>query len=102
MQAWGRGILNKLDQDNLVGRDRLSGKVQHDEVLDARDTLCPVPVVRLMQAIKGIQPGQVILLLATDPGSKTDIPAWEKQTGHRILATEEEDGVYKFWIQRVA
>lgn len=80
----------------------MSSVLEHHEVVDTRHALCPVPVVRLMQAIKRIQPGQVILLLATDPGSKTDIPAWERQTGNRILATEEEDGVYKFWIQKVA
>jgi tRNA 2-thiouridine synthesizing protein A len=84
------------------GGSELAEELKCDEVLDARNALCPVPVVRLMQAIKRLQPGQVVLLLATDPGSKTDIPAWEKQTGNRILAAEEEDGVYKFWIQKVA
>ncbi len=80
----------------------MTTKIEPNEILDARDALCPVPVVRLMQAMKRLEPGQVILLLATDPGSKTDIPAWEKQTGNQILAVEEEDGIYKFWIKKVS
>ena len=71
-----------------------------DLVLDCRGTLCPMPVIRLSQAIKKIGVGQVIEMLTTDPGSVPDMEAWSKQTGHQLLSRKEREGVYTFYIRR--
>ncbi len=71
-----------------------------DMVLDCRGTLCPMPVIRVSQAIKKIAVGQVIEMLTTDPGSVPDMEAWSKQTGNARLSRTERESVYTFYIRR--
>jgi len=59
--------------------------------LDARRLLCPLPVIRTQDAVTGMQPGEELVVTATDPGVKNDIPAWCRINGHRVLAIEEQD-----------
>lgn len=75
-------------------------ELKADQVLDCRGLLCPLPVIRTSNAIKSLAVGQVLELLATDPGSKPDMAAWSKQTGHELLHVQEENGVYRFWVRR--
>lgn len=73
------------------------------KTLDTRGMLCPKPVIETSKAIKEIQVGEVLEVLATDPGSKPDLEAWAKMTGHKLLAFREEDGsprVFRFTLQR--
>ena len=63
-------------------------------VVDASGLLCPMPIVRLSQRIKEIQPGEIIKLIATDPGMKEDVPAWCRSTGHECIEIKEEGGKY--------
>jgi len=74
--------------------------VKADLTLDCRGTLCPMPVIRVSQAIKKIEVGQVIEMLTTDPGSVPDMEAWSRQTGHDLLSRNEGEGVYTFFIRR--
>jgi len=71
-----------------------------DRTLDAKGLLCPMPIVKLAKAIKELQPSQVILLEATDPGAIPDVTAWSKNTGNPVLAQETVDKVMRFWIQK--
>lgn len=71
-----------------------------DRVLDCKGLLCPMPIVRLSKAIKAMQVGEVVLMEATDPGSKPDIQAWEKQTGNELLEVTEEGKVFRFLIRK--
>lgn len=71
-----------------------------DRVLDCKGLLCPIPIVRLSKAVKELQVGQTVLLEATDPGSRPDIAAWEKQTGHEVLSTTEDNKVFRFLVRR--
>ncbi len=73
--------------------------IQADEVLDCQGLSCPMPVLKLSKAMKKMESGKVLELQATDPGSKTDVPAWCTKMGHEILETVEEGGVYKFFIR---
>jgi tRNA 2-thiouridine synthesizing protein A len=70
------------------------------QVLDCRGLLCPMPVVKLSKAIKVVDMGSVIEMLATDPGSVADLEAFERQTGHQIVGQSETDGVYRFLVRR--
>jgi tRNA 2-thiouridine synthesizing protein A len=71
-----------------------------DQVLDAKGLLCPMPVVKTAKAMKSLEPGQVLQLVATDRGSVADIPAWAEQTGNELVDWHEEDGVYVFLVRK--
>ena len=66
-------------------------QIQEDHILDARGLLCPMPVVKAAKEIKGLEPGQVLKILATDRGSIADMPAWaaDRQTPRRRLSARE-------------
>jgi len=70
------------------------------ETLDCKGLLCPVPIIRLAKAIKAISVGQAIEMFATDPGSVPDMEAFQKQTGHMLLANEKQGNVFRFVVQR--
>ncbi|MFQ5537397.1 MAG: sulfurtransferase TusA family protein [Gemmatimonadota bacterium] len=71
-----------------------------DLTLDCKGMLCPLPVVKVSKAIKEIDVGQTLLLLATDPGSEPDMAAWSKRTGNEIVNQDRDGEVFRFWIQR--
>jgi TusA-related sulfurtransferase len=71
-----------------------------DRVLDCQGTLCPMPVIRLRQAIDGMQAGQVVKVLATDPASLQDMPAFARNTGHELLHSGGSGGVYEFYFRK--
>jgi len=73
--------------------------VEVDVLLDAKGMYCPMPIVQLKKATKTMQPGQVLKLVATDPGSTRDVPAWANKTGAEILETSEDNGEYTFIIK---
>jgi tRNA 2-thiouridine synthesizing protein A len=71
-----------------------------DETVDYKGLFCPMPIVKVSKAIKEIEVGQVLEMLADDPGSKADMRAWARQTGHELLDVREENGVFKFYVRR--
>jgi TusA-related sulfurtransferase len=62
--------------------------------LDARNLLCPLPVIRVQDKVKQLQPGDELEVVCTDPGVMQDIPAWSRINGHQIIATESFDSEY--------
>ncbi len=60
--------------------------------LDAKRLLCPMPVIRLQDKIKTLQPGDEVEVFCTDPGALEDIPAWCRINGHEVLSTAEDAG----------
>lgn len=71
-----------------------------DQVLDCTGMACPLPVVKTAQAIKKIGLGQVLELLATDPGVDPDMRAWSRRTGHELMSIGQRDGVFHVVIRR--
>ena len=71
-----------------------------EKTLDAQGLKCPMPVVKTSKAIKTIAVGGVLEVLATDPGSVSDIFAWCKSTGNELLDKGRNDGVFQFFIRR--
>jgi len=59
--------------------------------VDARRLLCPMPVIRLQQAVAECVAGDTLRLVATDPGVESDIPAWCRVHGHTLLSMQEQD-----------
>jgi len=71
----------------------------HQE-LDARGLNCPLPILRTKKAINGLTSGQVLKVIATDPGSVKDMEAFCKQTGNPMVSASETGGEYTFLIQK--
>ncbi len=59
--------------------------------LDARRTLCPMPVIKTQHRIAELQPGDTIEVTCTDPGALNDIPAWCRINGHTVKESYERD-----------
>ena len=71
-----------------------------DVTVDARGLQCPMPVLKVSQAIQGMAEGQTLELVATDRGAKSDIPAWASDMGHVLKETFEADGELHFVIEK--
>ena len=69
-------------------------------ILDATGLSCPMPVLKAKKALGGIADGDALKLLSTDPGSKSDIPAFCSATGHTLEESGEEDGVFTYLIRK--
>jgi tRNA 2-thiouridine synthesizing protein A len=65
--------------------------MSHHE-LDARNLLCPMPVIRAQQRVEKLAPGDILEIHATDPGALNDIPAWCRINGHEVLTTDRQGG----------
>jgi TusA-related sulfurtransferase len=69
--------------------------------IDARGMPCPGPLMSLIGAIREGAVGDVIEVLSSDEGSKTDIPAWVEKARHEMVGTVEEEGFARFIIRKV-
>ena len=68
--------------------------------VDARGLSCPLPIVRTAIAIKAMRSGELVEVLATDPGSTKDFDAWSRTTGHELVESSAQDGVFRFVLRR--
>jgi len=68
--------------------------------VDAKGQSCPGPLVSLAKAMKDAKTGDLFELLATDPGSKSDVPSWAELSGNDLLDKSEDDGVYRYVVRK--
>lgn len=68
--------------------------------LDARGLNCPLPILRAKKVITSMTQGQVLRVLATDPGSVKDFDVFCKQTGNQLVSSEQNGGEYVFQIRK--
>ena len=71
------------------------------ERVDARGLVCPMPTIRLGQAIRRVSVGEIVELLSDDPGSEYNMAAWTRNTGHELVHSEKREGVYQFQFRRL-
>ncbi|MCK4408058.1 MAG: sulfurtransferase TusA family protein [Bacteroidales bacterium] len=72
-----------------------------DQTLDCKGLSCPMPMMKLAKAVKGLKSGEVLEMLGTDPGTKSDLPRWCNKTGNTLLDESElPGGVSRFLIQK--
>lgn len=71
-----------------------------DQELDASGLNCPLPILRAKKALSGMQAGQVLHIIATDPGAVKDFQAFAKQTGNELLEHSEQGGKFYFLIKK--
>ncbi len=75
--------------------------IHADVKLDAKGLACPMPIVKTKKTIeKEVQEGQVVEIQATDQGSKADLVAWAKSTGHQYIGLIEEGDVLFHYIRK--
>jgi len=71
-----------------------------DREVDARGLTCPLPILRAKKALAGMASGQMLKVLATDPGSQRDFAAFAKQTGNAIVESAQQDDTFVFVMRR--
>jgi len=72
----------------------------HDKELDARGMNCPLPILRAKKALGELASGQVLRIVATDPGSVKDFEAFSKQTGNELLSSAAGEKEFTFYIRK--
>jgi tRNA 2-thiouridine synthesizing protein A len=70
------------------------------KTLDLTGLSCPLPIARTAQAIRQLQPGDLVESLATDPGSVPDFQAWCTSTGNELVERSEDGGIFRFVIRK--
>jgi tRNA 2-thiouridine synthesizing protein A len=71
-----------------------------DQELDASGLNCPLPILRAKKTLNGMSSGQVLHIIATDPGSVKDFDAFANQTGNTLMESKEEGGKFHFLIKK--
>jgi TusA-related sulfurtransferase len=75
-------------------------EIEAEQTVDARSASCPGPLMDLMGAIRSADSGLVVRLLSDAEQSLTDVPEWTDQTDHDLIATEETDDHYEFYVRK--
>ena len=95
---------SEKDRSKTVIEERSSEEKYLGEIhstVDARGLRCPQPIMRSIKALRGLEVDQVLEIQTTDPGSKADIPAWVRSTGHDLLEFEEKSPKeFRFLVKR--
>ena len=73
-----------------------------ETVLDVQGLTCPLPVLKANKALRGLEPGAKLTVLATDPASVKDFRAFCQETGHALLSFGEDGGVFRFVLRKRA
>ena len=71
-----------------------------DKELDTRGLNCPLPILRTKKALSDLTSGQVLKVVATDPGAVKDFQTFSKQTGHELLQQGEANQEYTFFMRK--
>lgn len=83
-----------------VGTDELKA-LTADQVVDARGTSCPGPILAAKKAIRTVPVGGVMEVQATDSGTLKDLPAWSTKMGHDYLGSLEEGGYLRLFLRKM-
>jgi len=75
--------------------------IKSDVQLNLEGLLCPIPIVKVSQAIKGMEVGGVLQATATDPGVLADIPAWARSTGNELISINKEGKIITFLVKKL-
>lgn len=92
-----RGADPATDSNETEERDM---SMEFQKEVDASGLNCPLPILRAKKALAEMQSGEVLHIIATDPGSGRDFSAFAKQTGNELLDTREDGKTFHFWMRR--
>lgn len=74
--------------------------IKANSTLDTSGKCCPMPMVETNKAIKGLAVGDVLEIIATDVGTRMDIPSWCERMGHTLLSSGEQEKVLRFYVRK--
>ena len=77
----------------------MTDDITPDDTLDCSGLSCPMPLLKTKKQIGGMQSGQVLEIISTDPGTKNDLPAFARKTGNELLHVKEEDGRALYYLK---
>ncbi len=77
-----------------------SSSPPHDELLDARGLVCPMPVLKAKKALRNVKTGGILKVLATDPGSVADMKSFCEMTGNHLLSSDQDGDVFIYHIEK--
>ncbi|MFT5220506.1 MAG: tRNA 2-thiouridine synthesizing protein A [Planctomycetota bacterium] len=80
----------------------LDDMTEYTEKFDASGLNCPLPILKSKKALSKLSGGDVLYIVATDPGSVKDFGSFCKQTGNELLESSEADGKFHFYIKKTA
>ncbi|AZR74326.1 pyridine nucleotide-disulfide oxidoreductase [Anoxybacter fermentans] len=95
----GSSCCNVVEKETVNAKEAVIS-TQETVKLDACGLQCPGPIMQVYQKMKHLKDGQVLEVRATDPGFVTDIPAWCKRTGNKLLKQEKTDNCFIAYIQK--
>lgn len=71
-----------------------------NKILDCTGLLCPMPVVKTAKAMREMGVGEILEMIATDPGSMPDMKAWANQTKHELMDAQVDGAKFRFLIKK--
>jgi len=71
-----------------------------DKRLDCLGLFCPIPILRVREAIVPMRVGEVLEMLSDDPASEADMKSWAARAGHELLAIERHGQVFRFLVRK--
>ncbi len=74
--------------------------VMEETLLDTKGLTCPMPLLKAKQALNTLAPAALLRVVATDPGSVRDFAVFSRQSGHELLESNEQDGVFSFLLKK--
>ena len=74
--------------------------IKADQELDCRGMSCPIPILKTKKAVDTLTSGQVLKMVATDPGSVNDVQAWTRRTGNPLVEHNAANGEFTFYIRK--
>ena len=74
--------------------------MEFDQELDTRGLMCPLPIIKTKLAMDGLEAGQVLRVVATDAGSKHDMPAFARTTRNALLDSQIDGAEYVYYLRK--
>lgn len=78
----------------------MADSVAAAERIDARGMVCPMPTIKLGQAMRRVQVGEIVEIVTDDPGSVQNMAAWARNTGHALVESKQDGRIYTYWMRR--
>ena len=88
------GVLSKLQSGEAMS------EITSNMELNCQGMNCPLPILKTKKAVDSMKSGEVLKMMATDPGSVNDMASWSKRTGNEVIEHSEDGGVHTFYIKK--
>lgn len=79
----------------------MSDQIEVTKVLDTSGKCCPMPMVETNKTLRKMVEGDVLQIIATDPGTQVDIPSWCERTGNELIAFNEQENSFTYYVKKV-